>query len=274
MKVKHSFLQEMSQPIINVQNNGPINLLLGKFGTSSQMEIKAMFIVCSIAIDNEECFRIQTLSFGSKCHSNCRLCTKPTSEFYKFSTLEQIFNIEGSSTLSTIEVLDAYNKIESTLYPIRDSIEDNRIGTSAKLVWWKKTLFNKKYYPVGKKILKLKDREKSLLLEAKSRNVKAIQNGVHDNVISPFFTRGGLQETIIPMGLVYASDKLHTFEKGMLEFTFRYGSIIIFLYGRKVPDNFGRNVAIVDNNIQNFDIYQPLSSWGTKPQKTSCWYFK
>ena len=70
----------MAEPVLQTQTDGPINILVGKFG-SSQRIYKAVIIIASFALDNEEAFKIQGISFGSRCPQNCRLCNMPTKEF-------------------------------------------------------------------------------------------------------------------------------------------------------------------------------------------------
>jgi hypothetical protein len=62
MKIRHKFIETMAKHINELQQIGPIPLLIGS--GSEQIEIQAVFVISSLCLDNEECFKVQGLSFA------------------------------------------------------------------------------------------------------------------------------------------------------------------------------------------------------------------
>ena len=79
----------MCEEILEIQQNGPIELLIGKFDSTYQ-KVKVIFVISLIALDNQEAFKGQGLSFGAKCPCNCRMCTIKTKNFYSFCTFQEM----------------------------------------------------------------------------------------------------------------------------------------------------------------------------------------
>ena len=130
MKCRHVFIETMMEPILEILNNGPIDLLVGRF-KETQQKIRAVIVVAGISVDNEEAFKCQALSFGSRCHSNCRICSMPTKEFYTCSIFSNIHQDPSMVTKSSIEKIDSYNNQNMELYTTRDSISN--LQTSSQM---------------------------------------------------------------------------------------------------------------------------------------------
>jgi len=269
MKSRQVFVETMVEPIIEILQQGPIELIVGQFNEEKHSPLRAVIIVAGISVDNEEAFKCQGLSFGSRCHSNCRLCTMPSQEFYTFSTLSQIYQDPLSSQMDTINILDAYNDINKELYPIRNSISNMKTAIATELIWWKQVLFNKNKQQRGQKLLKLSGSERQLLSNAKLLNIKPIGNNIMSEVLYPFYTRFGKMEKspLIHLDLCFPPDKLHSFDKGVVEYTLKNIVSLFILYQKQQPRLYGNNMSIIDERILTFDIFQPVSYWGDIPQR-------
>jgi hypothetical protein len=269
MKARHVFIETMVEPIIETLEKGPIDLIVGKFN-EDQRTIRAVVIVTCISVDNEEAFKCQGLSFGAKCRSNCRLCTMPTKDFYTFSTLSEILEDPTCSrNMSSIDIIDTFNNNNLELFPIRDSVSNIETAKEMETIWWKQVLFNKNKRVRGDKKLKLSNIETHLLNEGKSKNLKPFGNNIMTQVLSPFYTRFGqtVQHPIIQMDLCFPPDKLHSFDKGIVEYTIKYMVSLFILYQKQEPLTYGNNMSIIDQNLLKFDIFQPISYWGNIPPR-------
>ena len=267
MKSRHVFVESMCAPILETLQNGPIDLLVGRFD-GEQITIRAVIIVVGISVDNEEAFKCQALSFGFRSHSNCRLCTMPSREFYTFSTLSDISDDSATSTMNHSNIMDAYNNINSKFYPTRDSISNITISSEAENIWWKQVLFNKNKKERGHKKLRLSQLETDTLKSLKLSNLKPIGNNIMMGVLSPFNTRfGQLKCPLIQPDLCFPPDKLHSFDKGIVEYTLKNIVSLMVLYQKEEPATFSNNMSIIDQKLLSFDIFQPISYWGNKPQR-------
>jgi hypothetical protein len=270
MKARHVFIESMVEPIIETLEKGPIDLLVGKF-QENQRTIKAVIIVTCISVDNEEAFKCQGLSFGSKCRSNCRICTMPTKDFYTFSTLSEIMDNSNSSRnmMSNIEIIDTYNNTNFELFPTRNSISNMEMAQKMEKIWWKQVLFNKNKRLRGDKKLKLSTHETRLLQEGKNKNLKPFGNNIMSQVLCPFYTRFGQikHQPIIQPDLCFPPDKLHSFDKGIVEYTLKHIFTLLITYQKQEPLIYGNNMSILDNNLLKFDIFQPVSYWGNIPPR-------
>ena len=271
MKCRHVFVETMVEPILQTLQHGPIDLLVGKFTSCNRNQeiIKAVIMVAGISVDNEEAFKCQGLSFGSKCHSNCRLCTMPSKEFYTFSTLLDIYDDPSISEMSSTDIIDTYNNINAELYPVRNSIDNMTMATSSEFIWWKQVLFNKNKRVRGDKKIRLPEQDLLLLKKAKLHNLKPIGNNILSGVLWPFYTRFGIREhrPIIQPDLCFPPDKLHSFDKGVVEYTLKHIVSLLLLFQKQEYSTYGHNMSIIDRNFLCFDIYQPLSFWGNIPQR-------
>ena len=232
MKCRQVFVETMVDPILETLKNGPIGLIVGNFNQNKDSPIKAVIIVTGISVDNEEAFKCQGLSFGSKCPRNCRLCTMPSKDFYTFETLSSIYQDPLFSRMSTTDILDAYHNINSELHPTRDSITNMKTALSYESIWWKQILFNKHKRPRGEKIFKISATDYSTLKTAKSFNLKPIGNNIMSGVLWPFYTRFGKMEhnPIIQLDQCFPPDKLHSFDKGVVEYTLKNIVSLLILY--------------------------------------------
>ena len=72
-KLTHLYVSQMCDEILEIQQTGPIELIIGKLN-SEYKKVKVVFVICLIVLDNQEAFKGQGLSFGAKCPCNCRMC--------------------------------------------------------------------------------------------------------------------------------------------------------------------------------------------------------
>jgi len=256
------------EPLLEIQKKGPIDIIIGKFG-ATQKVFKVVFVVASIALDNEEAYKIQGLSFGYRCPSNCRLCSMPTNEFYSFSSFGALFDVEyqDGGNLTPIQLLDLYNIINGKLYKPRNTEDNTELSKQAEDIWWKQVLFNKNIMGRGQKVLHLTAQEKDLCQQVKSKNLKCMDNIIMSSILQPFFTRNGRrQQTIIPGDWVFSPDKMHTLWKGPIEYCLRYSVICLMLQGQH-DVNYRDNISAIDIAILDFDVYQPVTNWGNIPAR-------
>lgn len=263
MKIRQLFIESMCDGIIENQNEGPINILVGK-KNGIQRIIKAVFIVVSVAVDNDEAIKSQGKSFSPLCPSNCRLCLEDSDEFYKWSLFSDIILDENNNSLSNSEKLQLYNTSQKERYQLRNTTTEMEIAHKAENVFWKKILFNKDKMAPGYKVLKLPIHEVSLLKECKQLNLKPVSNNIIRNVLQPFFTRNGtsMENPIIQSDLLFAPDFLHTANLGFMKYTLNNGISCCYIYSSINRELYGRNFTLVDQLMINFDIYQPKSHWG------------
>ena len=66
MKMTHLYVEQMCEEVLDIQQNGPIELFIGKLD-SEYKKVKVIFVICLIVLDNQEAFKGQGLSFGTKC---------------------------------------------------------------------------------------------------------------------------------------------------------------------------------------------------------------
>jgi hypothetical protein len=275
VKARHLYVDAILESVAKVQNQGPIDILVGKFGEVQEV-FKVVFIIASFALDNEEAHKIQGISFNYTCPSNCRLCNMPSKEFYTFGSFKNInsedvqnqYNItrNGEGNITPMQLLNLYIMINESKYGPRNTEDNNLLSEKAEKVWWKQVMFNKNRMPNGRKILHLSNEEKELLYTAKSRNLKSMHNIVMSSILQPFFSRNGTRPTIIPGDWIFAPDKMHTLWKGPIEYCLRYASMCLMLQGQ-LDDDFKDNICLLDVAILEFDIYQPLTSWGDIPPR-------
>jgi hypothetical protein len=269
-KTRYIFIENMCQPILETQNKGPVEIIIGKYG-SEQKVVKAVFVVASITLDNEEAYKSQGKYFANGGNKNCRICDMQTKEFYKFSTLEQIFrqfpNDYRRSDKRSI-IIDQYIHKNNEIYSLRNSILEMKMAAECEIVWWKQKLFNKDNEGVGNRRLKFSIAEKELLSEMKIRNLKPMDNNIMRGVLQPFLLgNGDIDEPILQPDICFSIDKLHTAEKGFVSYSLEMGVTCFYLFQRKHPTVYGNNLGVLDSKMIQFDIYQPFTHWGSIPPR-------
>jgi hypothetical protein len=59
VKARHLYVDAILESVMKVQNQGLIDILVGKFGEVQEV-FKVVFIIASFALDNEEADKIQS----------------------------------------------------------------------------------------------------------------------------------------------------------------------------------------------------------------------
>ena len=270
MKMTHLYVSQMCEEILEIQQNGPIELLIGKLDSTYQ-KVKVIFVISLIALDNQEAFKGQGLSFGAKCPCNCRMCTIKTKKFYSFCTFQEMAESYGEDyeQLENIEKLDEYIGLmaEKTVY--RDTISTMEMALKGERIWWKWINFNSSKIHIGSKKQPKLQSDQNIMDNLKKLNVKPIDNVIINQVLQPFFSRYGdkQHDPIIMADLCFGIDYMHTGMKGFIEYNLKYCILIQIQHMRLFPTLFGTTMPKLDLRIVRFDIYQPFSAWGTIPQR-------
>jgi hypothetical protein len=271
MKTRYVFVENICQPIMDTQNIGPVEIIIGIPG-KNQKVVNAVFIVGSICLDNEEAYKSQGKYFASGGSQNCRICDMQSKEFYKFSFLQEIANespvMYNRRDINKKTILDEYNRRVQDGCSIRNTVEEMKMAAECESIWWKQKLFNKDNEETGAKRLNYTHEERDLLSEMKFRNLKPIDNNIIRGIIQPFLLGNGeFDEPILQPDLCFAIDKLHTAEKGFVSYSLEFGVTCFYLFQRKDSSSYNNNLAMFDIKMTNFDIYQPYTHWGSIPAK-------
>jgi hypothetical protein len=254
---------------IQKQNKG-IELLVGR--NENQRKIKIVPILCNCNVDNEEAKEMKQLVSGHRCPCNCRFCLMKSKAFYKWKHSKAIMEQKREiSKLPKTIIIDLITETQESNYPLRDTNIEMIWRKEAEIVWWKKILFNKDKMKKGHKILKLSEEEQFKLDRVQSINCKPWNNILFSHLFG-FFNRRGSLPSLLPqncLGFTFPADRLHTFWKGNLEYTFRFSSVILYLTGHTIPQQYGQNISTIDLRLIEFDIYQPIASspWGNKVER-------
>jgi len=240
-------------------------------------------------LDNVEAFKLQSIKTG-----NCRFCTQPKMQFYKFNELQQILQEERrnklllqnnnnkrqrqnnglplrsiTSSKGNKQILQEYVLKTTLKHPFRDSYQNSMVSYRSSLVWFKTILHNKSIIPTGlPKMLQLSNNEKMDLDYMKRNKLQPWYNPLRNQF--PLLSSNnnlGINSHILPVDMCFPPDKLHTHGKGGMEYNFRYMMAIILLISRKYPLRFRHNLAELDHEILNFNIYQSASVWGLKVER-------
>ena len=270
MKMTHLYVSQMCDEILEIQQTGPIELIIGKLNNEYK-KVKVVFVICLIVLDNQEAFKGQALSFGAKCPCNCRMCLLKTKKFYSYSTFKEMSEhlLDEYEEMENIQKLDEYIELIATKSILRDTINTSEMATIGERIWWKWINFNSSKIRIGSKKQPKIQREQDIMDNLKKVNVKPIDNVIINKVLQPFFSRYGVKnnDPIIMADLCFGIDYMHTGMKGFIEYTLKYCILIQIQHMRLFPTLFGTTMPKLDLRIIRFDIYQPLSAWGTIPQR-------
>ena len=190
IKTRYVFIENMCKPIMETQNIGPVEILIGIPG-DNQKVVKAVFIIGSICLDNEEAYKSQGKYFASGGERNCRICDMQSKEFYKFSLLQEIamefpeiYNSRRDGDKKSI--IDECIKRNNETFNFRNTIEEMKMAADCEKLWWKQKLFNKDNEYAGNRRLHYSHEDKFLLNEMKIRNLKPMDNNIIRGILQPF----------------------------------------------------------------------------------------
>lgn len=270
MKMTHLYVEQMCEEVLNIQQNGPIELFIGKLD-SEYKKVKVIFVICLIVLDNQEAFKGQGLSFGAQCPCNCRMCLMKTKKFYSYSTFKEMAAnlLEDYDEMDNVQKLDEYIDLMATKTILRDTITTMEMAKKGERIWWKWINFNSSNNHIGYKKQPKIQQDQDVLENLKKMNVKPIDNVIINKVLQPFFSRNGIKkhDPIIMADLCFGIDYMHTGMKGFIEYNLKYCILIQIQHTRLFPTIFGSTMPKLDQRIIRFDIYQPLSAWGNIPQR-------
>ena len=152
MKMTHLYVSQMCDEILEIQQTGPIELIIGKLN-SEYKKVKVVFVICLIVLDNQEAFIGQGLSFGAKCPCNCRMCLLKTKKFYSYSTFKEMAErlLDDYDEMENIQKLDEYIELIATKSILRDTINSSEMATIGERIWWKWINFNSSKIRFGSK---------------------------------------------------------------------------------------------------------------------------
>jgi hypothetical protein len=294
--IKQRFIVAVTTELIRIQQSGGVYLNVGKVNENNQRTIKIVPILVGFALDNQEAFKIQSTRGSFKCPCSCRFCTMPNKEMYKFRVLNEILQEEqqklsqrrrlqrrrhnsisspGNDELiaepkSNGDIILDYIMTSKDRYNYRDSFDNHKLTIRSEKAWFRFILHDSTEMPRGRTKLQRSSSEISDIALTVSRTIQPWINPVRE--IFPLITQsvninGNTQNLLLPFDLLVPPDKLHSHDKGDIEYCFRFSMVIILLVSRKYTRKYRDNLSKLDKLIINFDIYQPLSIWGTKSER-------
>jgi hypothetical protein len=206
MKMTHLYISQMCNEILEIQQTGPIELIIGKLN-SEYKKVKVVFVICLIVLDNQEAFKGQGLSFGAKCPCNCRMCLLKTKKFYSYSTFKEMAErlLDDYDEMENIQKLDEYIELIATKSILRDTINTSEMAKIGERIWWKWINFNSSKIRIGSKKQPKIQREQDIMDNLKRMNVKPIDNVIINKVLQPFFLDMVLKIMILLLWLIYVS---------------------------------------------------------------------